>query len=64
MGAVSGLVGAGGSIGGVAFTSLFKAYPFESATPFMVLGIVVMIVSLTTFLLRINRTMLIQFRRS
>jgi NNP family nitrate/nitrite transporter-like MFS transporter len=64
MGAVSGLVGAGGSVGGVAFTALFKAYAFDSPRPFMILGIIVMIISLTTMLLRINGTMLIQFRKS
>lgn len=48
MGAVAGLVGGGGSIGGVAFTSLFKLYSFDSPKPFMILGIIVMVVSLTT----------------
>jgi len=63
MGIVSGWVGGGGSIGGAVFTAIFKLYGFESPKPFMVLGITVMIVSLTTFLLKVDGRMLIELRR-
>jgi NNP family nitrate/nitrite transporter-like MFS transporter len=63
MGIVSGWVGGGGSIGGAVFTAIFKLYGFESPTPFMVIGIVVMVVSLTTFFLRVDGKMLIELKR-
>ncbi|RIA86187.1 nitrate transporter [Glomus cerebriforme] len=63
MGAVSGLVGGGGSIGGAIFTAVFKAYGPKTPMPFTVLGIVVMIVSFTTLLLRIDGRMLLEWKR-
>jgi len=63
VGAVSGLVGAGGNIGGLIFTGVFKAYVGKPEIAFMVLGLSVMGISLMTFLLRIDGRMLIELRR-
>ncbi|RIA92043.1 nitrate transporter [Glomus cerebriforme] len=54
VGAVSGLVGAGGNIGGLIFTGVFNVYANNTPFAFMVLGLVVMGVSFTTFLIRIK----------
>nr|CAG8540056.1 11843_t:CDS:2 [Entrophospora candida] len=59
MGAVSGLVGAGGNIGGFFFNYVFKWYAYDRPTGFLVLGIAVLAVSFTTFALRIEQTMLL-----
>lgn len=59
MGAVSGLVGAGGNIGGFFFNYVFKWYAYDKPTGFLVLGIAVLAVSLTTFALKIEQTMLL-----
>jgi hypothetical protein len=63
MGIVSGWIGGGGSVGGAVFTAIFKLYGFESPRPFAVLGVTVMAVSLTTFLLKIDGRRIIEFRR-
>ncbi|GBC03702.1 hypothetical protein RclHR1_05270011 [Rhizophagus clarus] len=62
MGVVSGLVGGGGSIGGAVFAAVFKKYP-DSSMPFTILGIIVMIVSFATFLLKVEERRLIEFKR-
>jgi NNP family nitrate/nitrite transporter-like MFS transporter len=62
MGVISGLIGGGGSIGGAVFAAVFKKYP-DSSMPFTILGIVVMTVSLTTFLLKVEGKRLVEFRR-
>jgi len=59
MGAISGLVGAGGNIGGFFFNYVFKWYAYDKPTGFLVLGIAVLAVSFTTFALRIEQTMLL-----
>ncbi|CAJ0635805.1 8218_t:CDS:2 [Entrophospora sp. SA101] len=59
MGAVSGLVGAGGNVGGFFFNYVFKWYAYDKPTGFLVLGIAVLAVSFTTFALRIEQTMLL-----
>jgi NNP family nitrate/nitrite transporter-like MFS transporter len=63
VGAISGLVGAGGNIGGLIFSGVFKAYADNTPIAFMVLGLAVMGISLLSFLLRIDGRMLIEFRR-
>jgi len=62
MGVISGLIGGGGSIGGAVFAAVFKKYP-ASSMPFTILGIVVMIVSFTAFLLKIEGRRLLEFKR-
>lgn len=62
MGVISGLVGGGGSIGGAVFAAVFKKFP-ASSTPFTILGIVVMVVSFTSFLLKIEGRRLLEFRK-
>ncbi|CAB4397614.1 unnamed protein product [Rhizophagus irregularis] len=62
MGVISGLIGGGGSIGGAVFAAVFKKYP-SSSMPFTILGIVVMVVSFTTFLLKIEGRRLLEFRK-
>lgn len=62
MGAISGLIGGGGSIGGAAFAAVFKKYP-SSSMPFTILGIVVMVVSFATFLLKVEGRRLLEFNR-
>ncbi|CAI2163006.1 14538_t:CDS:2 [Funneliformis geosporum] len=65
VGAISGLIGAGGNIGGVAFNAVFKLYSGgDTPIGFMVLGIVVMVVSFSTFLLKIDGRRLIEFKKS
>jgi len=52
VGAISGLVGAGGNIGGLIFTAVFKVYDYNTPMAFMVCGLVVIAVSFMTFLMR------------
>jgi NNP family nitrate/nitrite transporter-like MFS transporter len=61
VGAISGLVGAGGNIGGLIFTSVFKAYAHDTPYAFMVLGLSVMGVSLLTFFIKIVGRCLVDF---
>ncbi|CAG8443358.1 15403_t:CDS:2 [Funneliformis mosseae] len=63
VGAISGLVGAGGNIGGLIFTGVFKAYAHDTPAAFLVLGGVTMCVSLMTFLIKIDGRMLLEIRR-
>jgi NNP family nitrate/nitrite transporter-like MFS transporter len=63
MGAVSGLVGAGGNIGGFFFNYVFKWYAYDKPTGFLILGIAVLAVSFTTFALRIEQIMLISRKK-
>jgi len=59
MGAISGLVGAGGNVGGFFFSYVFKWYAYAKPTGFLILGISVLAVSFTTFALKIEQTMLL-----
>ena len=43
MGAVSGLVGAGGNVGGAIFNVVFTVYVEEPVVAFRIMGIVVLI---------------------
>ncbi|CAB4392017.1 unnamed protein product [Rhizophagus irregularis] len=52
VGAISGLVGAGGNVGGLIFTGVFKVYANNTPIAFMVCGIAVMVVAFMTFLMR------------
>lgn len=52
VGAISGLVGAGGNVGGLIFTGVFKVYASNTPIAFMVCGLVVMAVAFMTFLMR------------
>ncbi|GBC10495.1 hypothetical protein RclHR1_09680005 [Rhizophagus clarus] len=52
VGAISGLVGAGGNLGGLIFTGVFKIYGNNTPFAFMICGIVVMAVAFMTFLMR------------
>ncbi|CAG8537778.1 7479_t:CDS:1 [Acaulospora morrowiae] len=64
VGTVSGLVGAGGNVGGLVFATVFKIYA-GPRTPyaFLVIGATVMSVSFLTFLLRVNGRMLVELKR-
>ncbi|KAJ3115944.1 High-affinity nitrate transporter 2.1 [Phlyctochytrium bullatum] len=55
MGAASGLIGAGGNVGGALFNVLFRAYIDEPATAFMIIGICVAVGGFgLSFLLRVG----------
>jgi len=60
VGAISGLVGAGGNIGGLIFSGVFKVYAYNTPYAFMVLGLTVMGVSLLTFFMKIEGRRLIE----
>ncbi|KAJ3336856.1 High-affinity nitrate transporter 2.1 [Gonapodya sp. JEL0774] len=53
-GAVSGLVGAGGNIGGAVFNAIFTAYLGDPTKAFLIMGVIVVISSLSTFVLSIG----------
>ncbi|KXS15189.1 MFS general substrate transporter [Gonapodya prolifera JEL478] len=53
-GAVSGLVGAGGNIGGALFNVLFQAYLNDPSKGFFIMGVIVAVSSLLTFCLSIG----------
>ncbi|TPX34002.1 hypothetical protein SmJEL517_g03241 [Synchytrium microbalum] len=60
MGAVTGLVGAGGNIGGAIFNSIFTAYVTNLSGGFRVMGIIVLVCGfLPTFALRVQGSMLL-----
>jgi len=63
-GAISGLVGAGGNLGGLVFTIVFRNYSNDTPTAFMVIGCVVMLVSFSVFALKIEGKRLIAFKTS
>jgi len=56
VGMVSGIVGAGGNIGGMLFGFLFKSSAITYVQAFTYIGIGVMIVSLVVFVTRFERT--------
>ncbi|CAG8484586.1 9095_t:CDS:2 [Cetraspora pellucida] len=62
-GTVAGLIGTGGTIGGIAFASVFKLYANSLQNGFMVIGLVVMCISFTTFLLKVTGERLIPIKR-
>lgn len=62
-GAISGLVGAGGNVGGLVFTIIFKKYSEETPTAFMVIGCVVMFVAFSSFFLLVQGQRLIPFKK-
>lgn len=62
-GTISGLVGAGGNVGGVIFSIVFKRYTHETPMAFLIIGLCVLGVSFSTFLLRVQGRMLIEFNR-
>jgi MFS transporter, NNP family, nitrate/nitrite transporter len=53
-GAVSGIAGAGGNLGAIAWSLLFRFGPEDDAECFMYLGIAVLCISLSTLLIRIQ----------
>ncbi|CAG8682041.1 2974_t:CDS:2, partial [Racocetra fulgida] len=59
VGIVTGLVGAGGNIGGLIFAAIFKAYASDLRTGFMIVGLAVLTVSLVPFLMSIHGRTLI-----
>ncbi|CAG8485801.1 17552_t:CDS:2 [Racocetra persica] len=59
VGIVTGLVGAGGNIGGLIFAAIFKAYASDLRTGFMIVGLSVITVSLLPFLMSIHGRTLI-----
>ncbi|KAF8936188.1 High-affinity nitrate transporter 2.1 [Haplosporangium gracile] len=59
MGAVYGLVGAGGSIGSIVFNYIFKVYGINYADAFRVLGYAALTAALCTLLLKIQDRMLL-----
>lgn len=63
-GAISGLVGAGGNVGGLIFTIIFRKYSDDTPTAFMVIGCVVMVVAFVTFTLKVEGKRLISFKKS
>jgi len=63
VGAISGLVGAGGNVGGLIFSGIFKVYAGNTPFAFMVLGLVVMGVSFLTFFMRVEGRMLVEKKK-
>jgi NNP family nitrate/nitrite transporter-like MFS transporter len=59
MGAVYGLVGAGGSIGSIVFNYVFKLYGANYADAFRVIGYAALTAALCTLLLKIQGRMLL-----
>ncbi|CAG8636493.1 21381_t:CDS:2, partial [Dentiscutata erythropus] len=53
-GTVAGLIGTGGTIGGIVFNSVFARYSTAIPQGFVITGIVVTCVSFTTFLLKVT----------
>ncbi|KAF0440119.1 nitrate transporter [Gigaspora margarita] len=53
-GIVTGLVGAGGNVGGLIFAAVFKAYAGDLRTGFMIVGLSVLTVSFIPFLMSIH----------
>ncbi|CAG8524643.1 6214_t:CDS:2, partial [Dentiscutata heterogama] len=53
-GIVTGLVGAGGNVGGLIFAAVFKAYAGDLQTGFMIVGLSVLTVSFIPFLMSIH----------
>jgi NNP family nitrate/nitrite transporter-like MFS transporter len=62
-GTISGLVGAGGNLGGFACSYIFRAYTHETPMAFLIIGLCVLGISFSTFLLRVQGRMLIEFNR-
>ncbi|KAG2181995.1 hypothetical protein INT43_006921, partial [Umbelopsis isabellina] len=64
-GTVIGIVGAGGSLGGLCFNFLFKAYGTDYHSSFLVLGIVALVSGVIgSLLLRVQKQSLFHLRRS
>lgn len=59
MGAVYGLVGAGGSIGSIVFNYIFKVYGTNYAGAFRVIGYAALTAAMFTLLLKIQSRMLL-----
>ncbi|KAH8552120.1 nitrate transporter [Umbelopsis sp. PMI_123] len=58
-GTVMGIIGAGGSLGGLCFNFLFKSYGTDYHTAFLILGIIALVASIPgTLLLRVQGHML------
>ncbi|CAG8574904.1 5414_t:CDS:2 [Cetraspora pellucida] len=55
VGIVTGLIGAGGNIGGLIFAAIFKAYSSDLRTGFMIIGLTVITVSLDSKIEYYNR---------
>ncbi|KAJ1557844.1 High-affinity nitrate transporter 2.1, partial [Nowakowskiella sp. JEL0078] len=64
MGTVSGLVGAGGSIGGALFNVVFSIYVKDPATAFRIMGIVVAVSAFFTCFLNVQKQSLLKFFKS
>lgn len=59
MGAVYGLVGAGGSIGSIVFNYVFKIYGTDYAGGFRVIGYAALTAAFLTLLLKVQDRMLL-----
>ena len=54
MGIASGLVGAGGTLGGALFTVLFKGFLYNQQKAFLIMGCIVLSSSLCSLFLRVE----------
>ncbi|CAG8671744.1 15943_t:CDS:2, partial [Gigaspora rosea] len=63
-GTIAGLIGTGGTLGGLIFNSVFAHYSSSIPEGFLVTGIVVVVLSLTTFLLKVSGERIISIKRS
>jgi len=63
VGAVSGLVGAGGNFGGLILNIVFKVYQNQTDFAFLVIGILCICVACLSFLLKIQDQRIIEFKR-
>jgi NNP family nitrate/nitrite transporter-like MFS transporter len=59
MGAVYGLVGAGGSVGSIIFNYLFKVYGLNYVDAFRVIGYLAFASGMLTLLLKVQERMLL-----
>ncbi|KAF0539740.1 nitrate transporter [Gigaspora margarita] len=63
-GTIAGLIGTGGTLGGLIFNSLFAHFSSSIREGFLVTGVVVVVMSFTTFLLKVSGERIIPIKRS
>ncbi|RIB26967.1 nitrate high affinity transporter [Gigaspora rosea] len=62
-GTIAGLIGTGGTLGGLMFNSIFAHFRSSIPEGFLVTGIIVTVLSLTTFLLKVSGEKIIPIKR-
>ncbi|CAG8437607.1 7148_t:CDS:2 [Diversispora eburnea] len=63
VGTISGIIGAGGNVGGLVWSYVFRTYTHETPKAFFIIGLCVLGISFTTFFLKVQGRMLIEFNR-